>query len=291
MRNGLRQRRVGRSVLVAFALVVATVIAGDARAHASTPWRSSAQVYLYADFGNPVNSSFTKNPLVVRPPTLFLTEDGTVAVNKLSWSGWGSSAAHAHGIFSASNCRPNCAQGKRTADPAQVTLSSPGVVFGHTVYRCLHLAVPKLPRPTQMCLGPLPGNGSPYGYVIGATKAVPPKSAGAPTTLEFRTTLPGGVGCEMDARGPTLTQVFCQSVPPTDPTNGHTATLKANGPFTTCGATCVGNAGEGTPTFPVGKTATVGPFTCTVESGGVQCVVTATGKGFLFNQSGATAVP
>jgi hypothetical protein len=52
----------------------------------------------------------------------------------------------------------------------------------------------------------------------------------------------------------------------------------------------VGNAGERTPTFGYGHTVTVGRFRCTVLHTGVRCVVTATGKGFLFSATRTSAV-
>lgn len=254
---------------------------------------ASRQIAFYGDLGNSINGPI-KNPLVVRPPSLDLTEDGSVALVELRWTGWGSSVAHAEGVFSASNCKPNCAQGELTRHPAQVTLSSPGVVFGHTVYRCFRLTVPASRKSNQqMCLGPLPGGGSQYGYVVGATKPVPPGKPPSPTTTgaTFLTPLPGHVGCQISVSA-TFTQVFCQaSGPHNRAALAHGATLKATGLYSTCGATCVGNPGEGTPTYPVGKTVTVRPFTCTVKPDGVQCVVTATGKGFLFNEDSVTAVP
>jgi hypothetical protein len=67
------------------------------------------------------------------------------------------------------------------------------------------------------------------------------------------------------------------------------ATVRPNGSVVLCRTDKItsnrcglGNAGEGSPTYRVGKTVTVGRFTCTVESDGVACVVGATGKGFLL---------
>jgi hypothetical protein len=72
----------------------------------------------------------------------------------------------------------------------------------------------------------------------------------------------------------------------------HTQTkamLRPNGSVVLCrthkitSARCdLGNAGEGSPTYRVGKTVTVGRFACTVEPDGVSCVVSASGKGFLL---------
>ena len=88
------------------------------------------QIAFYGDIGNVVNSAYRKNPLLVRPTTLLLTEDGSVALIHLKWRGWGTSVARATGIWSSSNCTPSCTTGKLTQIPARLTLSSPGLVGG-----------------------------------------------------------------------------------------------------------------------------------------------------------------
>ncbi len=80
-------------------------------------------------------------PEVIRPSTIILFADGSWALVKLHWTGWGSPVAHASGTSSASNGIPNQAQGKRIKTPAQITLSKPGRLFGHEVYRCYQLKV------------------------------------------------------------------------------------------------------------------------------------------------------
>ncbi len=80
------------------------------------------------------------SPLVVRPSTLYLAEDGSVVLGHLKWSGWGSSVARATGVMSTSDCNPSCADGKRTNRPAQLTLSDPGTVYGHRIYRCYQVS-------------------------------------------------------------------------------------------------------------------------------------------------------
>jgi len=94
----------------------------------------AGQISFYGDIGNVIGS---QNPLLVRPSTLLLAEDGSVALVHLRWSGWGTSVASATGLWSASSCTPSCADGKRKTSPVRLTLSSPGRVLGHTVYRCL----------------------------------------------------------------------------------------------------------------------------------------------------------
>ena len=83
-------------------------------------------------------------PPVVRPATLYLAEDGSVALVHLEWSGWGSKVARATGVMSASSCNPSCADGKLTQRPAQLVLSDPGVVYGHRVYRCYQVSPHRL---------------------------------------------------------------------------------------------------------------------------------------------------
>ena len=57
----------------------------------------------------------------------------------LRWHGWGTALARATGRWSASDCTPNCASGRRTTGPGDLTLWSPGWIFGHRVYRCFQI--------------------------------------------------------------------------------------------------------------------------------------------------------
>lgn len=110
-----------------------------------------------------------------------LTEDGSAALINFSWSGWESSTAHAAGILSASNCTPNYAQGKRSSTSAQMALSSPGDVFGHTVYRFVKITMSSTPKSNQhSCLGPLPGAANAYGYIADAARAMANNAASHP---------------------------------------------------------------------------------------------------------------
>ncbi len=144
-RNRLRQpgisARLGRLATMLLAVTASgRIFAVPARAdprHAV-----SDQIAFYGDIGNAVNSAYRKNPLLVRPSMLLLTEDGSVALIHLRWSGWGTSVARATGVWSASNCTPSCATGKRTQRPARLTLSSPGLVVGQWVYRCFQTTPP-----------------------------------------------------------------------------------------------------------------------------------------------------
>jgi hypothetical protein len=46
-----------------------------------------------------------------QPETILLSGDGSVFVNGLAWTGWGSEGATGHGTLKIDNCKPNCAQG------------------------------------------------------------------------------------------------------------------------------------------------------------------------------------
>ena len=120
-------------LVVAFAGCVLVVPVGAAVQHPS-----SGQISFYSDLGNMAN----KSSLVVRPSTLMLVEDGSVALVHLKWSGWGTSVAHATGVWSASDGMPSQATGQRTTSPARLTLSSPGLVLGNRVYRCYQIDPP-----------------------------------------------------------------------------------------------------------------------------------------------------
>ncbi len=112
-------------------------VSGDAPARSVSP--GTGRIAFYGDIGSIINN---QNPLLVRPSTLLLAEDGSVALIHLRWSGWGTSVARATGVWSASNCTPSCANGKRTTSPARLTLSSPGLGGGHRVYRCFQIYPP-----------------------------------------------------------------------------------------------------------------------------------------------------
>ena len=46
-----------------------------------------------------------------QPETILLSGDGSLFVNDLSWTGWGSAGATGPGTLKIDNCEPNCAQG------------------------------------------------------------------------------------------------------------------------------------------------------------------------------------
>ena len=153
---------------------------------------TSAQIHFYSNIGDPINGTFIKNPLLVRPSTLILFEDGSWFLKGLHWSGWGSSVAVATGTSSSSPCGPSCPASRWSNTPAQFTLSSPGVILGHEVYRCFQLTVPSYP-PSDMheCLEL---QGKYYGYASVGSPSPPAavKRRRLPRWLSrFRRTRPG----------------------------------------------------------------------------------------------------
>ncbi|WP_231999026.1 hypothetical protein [Mycobacterium sp. 1081908.1] len=93
------------------------------------------------------------------------------------------------------------------------------------------------------------------------------------------------IGCEMDYQRAAgmPDETYCQSNSP--PQSVH---LSTDGTFKSCtGESCLGNAGQGTPTLAYGQTATLGPFSCRSEASGVTCKVTS-GRGFSISNAGIT---
>ena len=113
--------------------------------------QAADQIFFYGNAGNPTG---VNNPALVRPSVMVMFEDGSWLITNLHWSGWGSSTAHATGISSASSCKPNCAAGQRTHNPAQLTVSHPQNLHGREVYGCYQLTIPATPKANQhACIG------------------------------------------------------------------------------------------------------------------------------------------
>ena len=128
------------------------------------------------------------------------------------------------------------------------------------------------------------------GLVVGCWTGMPPAAADNPvctaTWCSF-VTPSGNLGCDMSYhRGSGIPdETFCQTDSPP-----QTVRMSTDGSFKTCaGETCLGNAGEGTPTLAYGLTAGVGPFNCRSETSGITCTVTS-GRGFTISRDGITPV-
>lgn len=272
------RRRGARALLGSWGTFLLAVAASGALFAAPAGARSypnSAEIAFYGDIGNAVNSPYRKNPLLVRPSTLLLAEDGSVALVDLRWSGWGTSAAHATGIWSASNGIPSQATGKRTTSPARLTLSNPGRVLGHRVYRCIKWT-PSHPKrdvwAAHECIRRI--RGMLYGYTPVSMSTPPP-----PATSWFYS-LPGWY-CAISTHA-----VSCEYEGP----KGETVELSASGKVGICHAKptdpCgIGNPGLGSPSIRPGQQVTVAPFRCGYATTGLTCVVIKTGHGFQVHDT------
>jgi hypothetical protein len=124
--------------------------------------------------------------------------------------------------------------------------------------------------------------------------APPPSPSNPP---EFRARLAGGtIGCGLGTEG-----MLCQGVPTVPEMSNpivQVAKLQPTGQLMSCTeyeaapqAACLeGNMGDPIPNLTAGETSTVGLFTCKVLQTGVECTVTATGKGFLITPESVTEV-
>ena len=84
---------------------------------------TGVDAYRYA-----VPGCFFKEDRLTERPTSFTFEtcaDGSLRLESMSWSSWGSSGAQGSGIFSYKVCEPNCAEGHRVQYAANVSAFNP----------------------------------------------------------------------------------------------------------------------------------------------------------------------
>jgi hypothetical protein len=267
-----------RSALCVIALALGVpAVAGAGTSGVNATATASGQISFYASLSAQIDASLA-NTAVVRPSVLFLTYDGAVVVRSLRWSRWGGTVAHATGVYSASNCNPSCATGQRTNNSARVTLSSPGRILGHEVYRCYQLTVPTQGKNQRSCLK---RQGTSYTYEVVST----PTSNAALKLVRFYTPSKN-IHCEMSDNGSPQSSVFCDIEKP-----GAIASVFANG-HVTINRAGSGNFGEGPPfrLLPYGSSATAGRFRCKSAVAGVTCVVIKTGRGFFISKQSVRTV-
>ena len=287
---------------VALAAVVAVsasaALSGNAGADSTSATHSRrgghGQIYFFARPSSAValvgQHLPTPNPLVLRPSGFPLFEDGQWILEKLHWSGWGSSVARASGLSSSSNDDPNAEQGKRIITWAKVRLSQPGVFRGRRVYRCIRITVPRPAHYPPACLqrSPryiglmTPGSGEPVG--------VPGSSDGTLHLTNFMSP-DRKVWCQIYSFG---TDCGTEPDPPT-----HAAELKPNGKVSLClvlrteypegskvPLTCFQNwplPSDHVPVLEIGKTTQDSGFRCTSSAEGMTCTdVAGAGKGHGF---------
>ena len=132
--------------------------------------------------------------------------------------------------------------------------------------------------------------GAALGFALVGCVGAPPAAADNPVCSQTWCSFLSpsrNIGCEMDyQRGHEIPdEAYCQSTAP--PQSVH---LSTDGTFKSCtGETCLGNAGEGTPTLPYGQAAWLGPFSCRSEPSGITCKVTS-GRGFSISNAGIMPV-
>lgn len=167
MRRPLIPPSVGRGALLLVIAITSSVFARPAtRLDDRTP---SGQIGFFGDIGKLV---YRRSSYLVRPTTLLLTEDGSFALLHLRWIGWGTDVARATGVWSASDCTPSCASGKRTTGAAGISLSRPGWVLGRRAYRCFQVTL--IARHGNRARTCLRRHGNFYFYAMTAEPAVSP---------------------------------------------------------------------------------------------------------------------
>jgi hypothetical protein len=253
--------------------------------------KSHRTIYFFA---NPGISVEKDNPLVIRPAGWPLFQDGQWVLEKLHWTGWGSSVAHAKGLSSSSNGDPNAAEGKRIITWAKVTLSKPVRFRGHEVYSCFRLKVPPPAHYPFSCLQRLrggyvgfasPGSGTPIGA-----------GEGAPGTRHLTDFLSPDhkVWC-LVGTGYT----FCVAgASPAAPGPQHSATIERSGQVRLCSAAessltegCTQNWDVHSPVLHYGERSEAEGIRCTSAPNGITCTkLSPPGKGNGFRVNADEAV-
>jgi hypothetical protein len=256
--------------------------------------RASAHVVFYANTANTVPGSVSVPNLPrVRPYRVVMFEDGSWIIDKLHWSSWGGPVARATGISSASNCKPNCAEGKRTHNPVRFVVSHPRHLFGRTVYACFQLTDPKAPQSNQhQCLKRLRANVYAYTAV-----------AGSPLHLTEFLSPDRTIWC-LFSNVPGSRQAYCgYNDSLSAPSQEYAATLDPSGQLSTCAwqrgqnplASCVQNWNKSATVLRSGQVDAIYQYRCTaVTRTTVTCKVatgTGKGKGFTISATGVTPIP
>ena len=78
----------------------------------------------------------------IKPSTLQLTGDGTLAVFKITWSSWGGATATGSGTAEYHGCTPSCAQGKVHHSKVAIVLSGVVPCKGVNYYVAVQLTEP-----------------------------------------------------------------------------------------------------------------------------------------------------
>jgi hypothetical protein len=224
------------------------------------------------------------------PSQIGLTCDGVAIIVGLRWRNWDDASAQATGTLNAAvSCTPNCAEAPRRHYAVRVVASDIGYCGTRRVYGdiTVHYTESKAHQKpfTQPTLCSTSGQ---------RPTTRPPATHRPPSPTEFYARPPGGfITCIMLGLPP---EAVCFGGPQSSDPPENVATLHPDGQVETCSrhqteVRCFeGNAGENTPTLSAGDVDNLGPFTCKVLASGVECTITATGKGFLITPESSTEV-
>ena len=144
------------------------------------------------------------------------------------------------------------------------------------------------------------GSGSPDegggSTASGSSAAHPSGSASEPSTAVRAFAMPSGnIACTMSVDGVTCTIASYTYAPPVvggcTEVTGHVLVLNADGVAFSCvSGPPPAVAGDDVPELAYGKSTTVGDYTCTSATDGVQCV-DASGKGFQLARATWNEIP
>jgi hypothetical protein len=256
--------------------------------------QAGGPIYFWANLGAAVSppDKFLPNPFVVRPPTFVIFEDGSFQIEKLNWTGWGSSVARATGKSNSDDDKPNVAEGKHTITWAKVRLYNPGVFHGKRIYRCIRIEAPSPAHVGPSCLQRTvggvallpPGSGPPVG--------LPGESSNARLT-QF-VSPDRHVSCYI---GGSPSGASCYAYLSRRRHITYKASLDGSGKVSLCSSAspespvCFEKWIRGLPVLHYGQWTEAGSMRCRSSNAGITCIkVSGVGKGHGFRVSKEEAV-
>lgn len=130
---------VGSLVLAACGSSSTTTITRPVSTQSSAP--SSTTTVTATTAAGPVYFQGVAGPPLQRPGTLELTGDGTLYVNGVQWSSWGSATATGSGNAQYHGCEPSCAQATPHTAFVAIRLSGIRTCAGRQYYSGLTLTL------------------------------------------------------------------------------------------------------------------------------------------------------
>jgi hypothetical protein len=270
---------IALGVLIAVMLAMRTAPAGGAAIAAARP-------STWAPGCNGTPRAWSQHPSQIG-----LTCDSIDVIVGVRWRHWGDATAQASGTLNAAaGCVPNCAEAPRYHYAVTIVAANIGYCATRRVYGTITVRYTQAGRkrtirqPTYCTID----DQRPSNRPVTAAPSSPPEFYARPAGGFITCGIGGGDAAEQ--------LVHCQGGRVEADPLENVAALQTDGQLETCSRhqnedRCFeGNVGERTPTLSPGDTDTRGPFTCKVLQVGVECTVTATGKGFLITSESLTAV-